>query len=434
MSEVLTHGGETAARAAASRKAPEPGLALDEPGLFAPLYPLPRPELVSARGARVTDAAGRELLDFVSGIAVHALGHAPKGLARAVSRQMATLDHTSNLYANRPAIELARRLTELTGYERVFFCNSGTEGVEAALKFARARAHALDQPGRDIVAFTGGFHGRTGFALSATFHPPYRAPFEPLVPGVRFLPFNDPTALDEAAFATACAVIVEPVQGEAGAIPARSDFLQALRERCDAANALLVFDEIQSGMGRTGRFLAAEHSGVRADVTVLSKALGGGLPLGAVLLNARASEGLAPGMHGTTFGGNAVAAAAGLWMLERVADDKLLARVRARGARLLKALRALVTRHASLAEARGLGLLTAVELAPAAPFDPPALVRAARDHGLLIVRGGERAVRLLPPLTVTNAELDEAVQKLEAAVTSLETASAAPVSAEEAAR
>jgi predicted acetylornithine/succinylornithine family transaminase len=420
MSDVLTQSGETAARAAAVIEAPEPGLAHDEAALLAPLYPLPRPELVRAKGARVTDAAGRELLDFVSGIAVHALGHAPKGLAKVVARQMATLDHTSNLYANRPAIDLARRLLELTGYERAFFCNSGAEGVEAALKFARARAHAKGSAGRDIVAFTGGFHGRTGFALSATWNPPYRAPFEPLVPGVRFLPFNDPTALDEAAFATACAVIVEPVQGEAGAIPARSDFLQALRARCDAADALLVFDEVQSGMGRTGRFLAAEHFGVRADVTVLSKALGGGLPLGAVLLNGRATEALAPGMHGTTFGGNAVAAAAGLWVLERVADPAFLARVRARGQDLMRALARVVARRPSLAEARGLGLLTAVEIAENAPYDPPALVKAARKHGLLIVRGGDRALRLLPPLTVKRSEIAEAAKRLEAAVIELE--------------
>ncbi len=423
MSDVTTTTiDETAARAAGTSEAPEPGLALDEAALLAPLYPLPRPELTRAKGARVTDAAGRELLDFVSGIAVHALGHAPKGLAKVVARQMATLDHTSNLFANRPAIELAATLIELTGYQRVFFCNSGAEGVEAALKFGRARANALGKPGRDIIAFTGGFHGRTGFALSTTWNPPYRTPFEPLIPGVRFLPFNDPTALDEAAFATACAVIVEPVQGEAGAIPAQSEFLHTLRARCDAADALLVFDEVQSGMGRTGRLLAAEHFGVRADVTVLSKALGGGLPLGAVLLGARATESLAPGMHGTTFGGNAVAAAAGSWVLERVSDERFLARVRARGETLARALKKLVKRHASLGEARGLGLLTAIELAPDAPYDPPALVRTARKHGLLVVRGGDRALRLLPPLTVTPGERKEAVTRLDAAVTELEEA------------
>ena len=416
---VLEEGGETAARAAASSGTPEPGLALDETGLLAPVYALPRPELVRARGTRVTDASGRELIDFVSGIAVHALGHAPKGLAKVVARQMAELDHTSNLYANRPAIELAKRLVELTGYERVFYCNSGAEGIEAALKFARARAHAMNRPGRDIVAFTGGFHGRTGFALSATWNPPYRAPFEPLVPGVRFLPFNDPAALDEVD-ASVCAVIVEPVQGEAGAIPARSDFLEALRAKCDAVDALLVFDEVQSGMGRTGRLLAAEHFGVRADITVLSKALGGGLPLAAVLLGAKATEALVPGMHGTTFGGNAVCAAAGKWVLDRVADEKLLARVRARGKDLKRELNALVGRHASLAEARGLGLLTAIEIAPDAPYDAPALVKAARKWGLLVVRGGERAVRLLPPLTVSRGEIEDACHRLDLAIGELE--------------
>ena len=318
-----------------------------------------------AQGPYLWDSRGAKYLDFMGGWAVLSMGRNHPTIKKAIA-DFLEADYPSLVAFDAPllsgvlAAELKKRMPNQLDY--VFFTNSGTEGIEAALKFARARAHAKDRPGRDIVAFTGGFHGRTGFALSATWNPSYRAPFEPLVPGVRFLPFNDPAALDEID-ASVCAVIVEPVQGEAGAIPARSDFLEALRARCDAADALLVFDEVQSGMGRTGRFLAAEHYGVRADVVVLSKALGGGLPLGAVLLNARATESLAPGMHGTTFGGNAVAAVAGLWMLERVANEKLLARVRSRGKDLMKGLRALVSRHrrqilAAFRQTRGCAQMT----------------------------------------------------------------------------
>jgi acetylornithine/N-succinyldiaminopimelate aminotransferase len=405
----------------AAPTAPEP-LAHEELESFAPLYPLPRLELTAGRGARVRDAAGREYLDFVSGIAVNALGHAAPGLARAVAKQMKELVQCSNLFANRPAIGLARALLDATGYDRLFFCNSGTEGIEGALKFARARAKALGLPGRDIVAFRGGFHGRTAFALSATWTPSYREPFEPLVPGIRFAEYNDVAALETSLDRGVAAVVVEPVQGEGGGVPARKEFLEALRARCTALNAALIFDEIQCGMGRSGRLLASEHYGVRADCTVLSKALGGGLPLAAILMTRDFAAGLKPGMHGCTFGGGPVAAAAGAYVLAQINQPAFLARVRRRARTLEKALDALVKRHASLAEARGLGLLRAVEVAAGAPYDPAALVAAARRHGLLVLRGGERAVRVLPPLNVSEAEIAEAVEKLERAVTELENA------------
>ncbi len=395
-------------------------LALSELDAFAPLYPLPRLELVGGRGTRVRDAAGREYLDFVSGIAVNALGHGAPGLASAVARQMRQLTHVSNLFANRPAIQLAEALLGATGYERVFFCNSGTEGMDAALKFARASAGALGIQARDFVAFRGGFHGRTGFALSATWTPRYRQPFEPLVPGVRFADYNDLAGLDLVLDAGVCAVIVEPVQGEGGVVPARREFLVALRARCSALGALLVFDEVQCGMGRCGRLLAAEHYGVRADLTVLSKALGGGLPLAAVLMTREVADRLEPGMHGCTFGGGPVATTAGLHVLGRVNRPAFLARVRRRGRELHDGLEALVRRHPALAEARGLGLLRAIEIGPGAPFEPPALVAAARSHGLLVARGGERAVRLLPPLTVSTTEITEALERLERALVELE--------------
>ena len=398
---------------------PPAAFASEEQGLLAPVYPLPRLALVAGSGARVTDTDGRQYLDFVSGIAVNAFGHAPAGLASAISKQMRQLGHCSNLFANAPAIALAQALCTATGYARAFFCNSGTEGIEAALKFARARAGAKGMAGRDIVAFRGGFHGRTGFAVSATWTPSYRQPFEPLIPGVRFADFNDVAGLDAAIDAQVAAVIVEPVQGEGGAVAAQHKFLQAVRQRTSAVGAVLVLDEVQCGMGRCGQLLAAQHYGVQGDITVLSKALGGGFPLAAVLMTAEVAETLTPGMHGCTFGGNPVAATAGNWVLSRINRPGFLSRVRKRGKELGAGLEALAKKHASLGEVRGLGLLRGVEIRPDAPFDPAGLVKAAMARGLLLVRGGERAVRLLPPLTVTPEEIQEALERLDAALTDL---------------
>ena len=394
-----------------------PAVAHDEVGLLAPLYPLPRIELVEGQGARVRDAGGKEYVDFTSGIAVNAFGHAPRGLAETVAAQMARLGHCSNLFANTPALALAKELVDATGYDRVFFCNSGTEGLDAALKFGRARAKALGLPGRGILAFEGGFHGRTGFALSATYNPPYREPFEPLIPGVRFAPYNDVNALNAVLDRDVCVVVVECVQGESGAVPGTRDFLQALRARTTALGAALVLDEVQTGMGRTGRLLAQEHFDIRADLTVMSKALGAGLPIAAVLMTSDVAATLAPGMHGCTFGGNPVCAAAARWSLAQVRRPAFLERVRRAARKLTAGLEALAAKHAAVREARGLGLLRAIDLSPGT-IEPAALVAAAREAGLLLVRGGERAVRVLPPLTVTDAEIEDGLGRLDAALAS----------------
>jgi predicted acetylornithine/succinylornithine family transaminase len=393
-----------------------PAIAHDETAWFAPVYPLPRLELAEGEGSWVRDTGGRAYLDFTTGIAVNAFGHAPRGLAETIAAQATRLGHTSNLYTHAPGRALADELTAATGFARVFFCNSGTEGNEAAIKFARARAGRLGRTGRDIVAFQGGFHGRTGFALSATHNPPYRAPFEPLVPGVRFGVYNDVAALDALIDDSVCAVVVECVQGEAGAVPGTREFLQALRARTTAVGAALLIDEVQTGMGRTGRLLAQEHFGVRADLTVMSKALGAGLPIGAVLMTEEVAATLAPGMHGCTFGGNAVCAAAARWALAQVREPAFLERVARAGETLGAGLDALAAKHAAVREARGLGLLRAIDLAPGT-IEPAALVTAARDAGLLLVRGGERALRVLPPLTVTDAEIHEGIERLDAALT-----------------
>jgi len=417
MSDTIAVPAATAAPGTGLSVAPEaPALAHEEVGLFAPLYPLPRLELTEGQGARVRDAGGRDYLDFTSGIAVNAFGHAPRGLSEAIASQLARLGHCSNLFAHQPGLALARELTEATGYDRVFFCNSGTEGNDTALKFARARAHRLGLPGRAIVAFKGGFHGRTGFALSATYQPAYREPFEPLIPGVRFADYNDAAGLGAVLDGDVCAVIVECVQGESGAVPGTRDFLQAVRARCTALGALLILDEVQTGMGRTGRLLAQEHFDLKADLVVMSKALGAGLPIAAVLMTEEVAKHLSPGMHGCTFGGNPVCAAAARWSLAQVRRPAFLERVRRASRVLATGLESLAAKHPAVREARGLGLLRAVDLAPGT-IEPAALVLAARDQGLLLVRGGERAVRVLPPLTVTDAELAEGLEKLDRALT-----------------
>jgi acetylornithine/N-succinyldiaminopimelate aminotransferase len=396
-----------------------PALAQDEPQWLAPLYYLPRLELTSGRGAWAWDAGGRRYLDFTCGIAVNALGHAPRGLGRVVAHQMGRLGHTSNLFANRPAIELARALTQATGFDKVFYCNSGGEGLDAALKITRARAGALGLPGRDILAFQGGFHGRLGFSVSATYTPSYRAPFEPLIPGIRFARFNDLSDVDAHLDENVCAIVVEPVQGEGGVVPATKEFLQGLRKRADRLRAALLVDEVQTGMGRTGTLLAAEQYGVKGDLTVMSKALGSGFPIGAVLMTNAVGDALKPGMHGCTFGGGATAAAAALWTLDKINRPVFLSRVRRRGERLARGLEKLAQKHSSVVrDARGLGLLRAIELD--ARHDPRSFVALARERNLLLVRGGDHAVRVLPPLVVTPSEIDEGLHRLDAALSGLE--------------
>jgi len=395
-----------------------PTLATDESQWLAPLYYLPRLELASGRGAWAWDAGGRRYLDFTCGIAVNALGHAPRGLGRVVAHQMGRLGHTSNLFANRPAIELAKALTQATGFDKVFFANSGGEGLDGALKFTRARAGALGLPGRDILAFEGGFHGRLGFSVSATYTPSYRAPFEPLIPGVRFAKFNDLASVDAQLDANVCAIVVEPVQGEGGVVPAGKEFLQGLRERANRLNAALIIDEVQTGMGRTGTLLAAEQFGVKGDMTVLSKALGSGFPIAAILLTNAVAETLKPGMHGCTFGGGATAAAAASWTLEKINRPPFLSRVRRRGERLGRGLEKLAQKHPWVREARGLGLLRAIELD--SRYEPRAFVALARERNLLLVRGGEHAVRVLPPLVASPGEIDEGLHRLDAALSDLE--------------
>lgn len=359
-----------------------------------PTYARAPVTIVRGEGTRVWDAEGREYLDFGGGIAVVGLGHLHPAPLAAAQAQLDRLWHASNLYWTEPQVELATLLSERFGGARAFFCNSGAEAVEAALKYARK---ATGKPG--ILALEGGFHGRTLGALSATGQPGKRDPFAPLLPGVRFVPPNDVAALQAAMHDDVGLVLLEPILGEGGVIPLASEFLAAARE----LDALLCLDEIQCGVGRTGTFFAFEQAGVRPDLVTLAKALGNGLPIGALLVADEVADAFAPGDHGSTFGGNPVACAAACAVVEAI-DDDLLARVRAHGATLVAELATLP----GVEEVRGRGLLLGAVLERSAAE----VVDACRERGLLVLSAGERVLRLAPPLTVEASELEEAVAVL----------------------
>jgi predicted acetylornithine/succinylornithine family transaminase len=357
------------------------------------------------RGARLWDADGRVYWDLLAGIAVNVLGHAHPRIAATLRAEARGLLHVSNLYYHPAPGLLAERLVAASGLSRVFFCNSGTEANEAALKFAR-----LGRPGRmEVVALAGGFHGRTFGALSITSHEPYRAPFEPLVPGARFVPPNDLAALDAAVGERTAAIVLEPIQGEGGVVPLRAEFLRAARARADAAGALLVFDEIQCGLGRTGSLFAFQKTGVVPDMVTLAKPLGGGLPLGAVIAGPALDGVVRAGQHGTTFGGNPLACRLGLVVLEEIERAGLLARVERLGAWLGARLRRLQARCPAIVEVRGAGLMWGVEL----DRDAAPVARALLARGFVVGTAQARVLRLLPPYVCPRSALAAFVAALE---------------------
>ncbi|MGL6235681.1 MAG: acetylornithine transaminase [Segniliparus sp.] len=356
-------------------------------------YGQPKLALVRGEGAHVWDEDGKQYLDLLAGIAVNVLGHAHPAVVEAVSKQIATLGHVSNLYMSPNTVELAARLAALIpGGEgaKVFFANSGTEANEAAFKIARRTGRS------EIVATWGGFHGRTMGALALTGQPAKQEPFAPMVPGVRHIPYGDVLALDAAVGPDTAAVVLEPIQGESGVVVPPAGYLKAAREITAKAGALLILDEVQTGMGRTGTFFAHEQEGVVADVVTLAKGLGGGLPIGATIATGAAADLFEPGQHGSTFGGNPVCAAAALAVLDVIEQDGLIAHAKDVGGELKDKLGA--SGHPLVAEVRGKGLLIGVR------FSEPkaALVEAAaRDAGFLVGATGPDVVRLAPALTLS---------------------------------
>lgn len=366
-------------------------------------YGTPELALVRGEGSTVWDEQGRAYTDFTGGIAVNALGHAHPALLSAVRDQAARLGHVSNLFVSEPPVALAERLLDLTGRPgRVFFANSGAEAVEAAFKIARrtGRPH--------LVAAEGGFHGRTMGALALTGQPSKRAPFAPLPPEVTHVPYGDAEALRAAVTERTAAVVLEPVQGEAGVVPAPGGYLRAAREITRARGSLLVLDEVQTGIGRTGRWFAHQaEPGVEPDVITLAKGLGGGLPIGATVAFGEAADLLTPGQHGSTFGGNPVACAAGLAVLETIDKEGLLPHVTQVGVRLRTGIRGLA--HPLVREVRGTGLLLGVVLTQ------PVAARVkevAQDAGFLVNAAGPGVVRLAPALTLPEERADALVAAL----------------------
>jgi predicted acetylornithine/succinylornithine family transaminase len=357
---------------------------------------------VRGEGCRVFDDAGRSYLDLIAGIAVNSLGHCHPAVVRAIREQCGTLMHVSNLYRNPWSVRLAEELAARVPGSRAFFCNSGAEANEAAIKLARRHAHVVFGPGRHaIVSTAGSFHGRTFAALTATGQPKYHEGFEPLVPGFRYVPYGDLAALDAAVGQDVCGVLLEPIQGESGVRLPPPGYLAGAAKLCAERGALLLLDEVQTGLGRTGTFLACESDGILPDVVTLSKSLGGGLALGAMLARGRAAEAFVPGSHASTFGGNPVACAAALAFLEVLDDERLLARVRETGDWFMGELRALASRRPTITAVRGRGLLIAVDLA--VPAKPVAL--AAEERGYLVNAVQEQSLRFAPPFIVTREEL-----------------------------
>lgn len=361
---------------------------------------------VRGEGCELIDAQGNRYLDFIAGIAVCALGHAHPAIADAVAEQANTLVHTSNLYHHEPSGTLARALVERSGLARAFFCNSGTEANEAAIKLARKLAYRNGEPERTtILSCSGSFHGRTLGALAATANDAYKVGFGPMPGGFSCTPFNDVAALEQNIDANVAAFIVEPVQGESGVHPADVEFLRAARRLCDERGALLIFDEIQCGMGRLGPLFAFEAFGVMPDVVTMAKALANGLPIGAMLVAERAASGLQPGDHGSTFGGSPVSAAAAIAHL-RVRDQVgLEEHVRDVAARFQEGLEELSSAYPSLFEApRGMGLLLGLPVR--GPHEVASLVSALRERGVLAGTAGGNTLRFAPPLIATRTHVD----------------------------
>jgi acetylornithine/N-succinyldiaminopimelate aminotransferase len=363
-------------------------------------------------GAYLYDADGNRYLDFFCGLAVTSLGHGHPRVVRAIKDQAEKLTHVSNVFHTEPMARLAERLAARFGDGRVFFGNSGAEANEAAIKLARRWGHK-DGGGRfEIVAALGSFHGRTLATLSATGQEKYHQGFQPLVPGFRLAPFDDLGALDRAVGGDTVAVMIEPIQGEGGVVKPQPDYLKRLRDFCDRRNLLLILDEIQVGMGRTGKFFAYEHTGIKPDIVTLAKALGGGLPIGAMIAKSAVASSLTPGSHGTTFGGNPVACAAALAVLDALEQEGILDNASAIGAYLIQRLREIAKSCDRIVEVRGLGMIIGVVL----KHEARPVVDACLKERLLVNGTAGNVLRLLPPLNLTREEADAGLRIIERAL------------------
>ena len=369
-------------------------------------------------GIRLHDTDGTEYLDFFAGIAVNALGYHYPGYDEAVKAQVDKFLHISNYFYNPPAISAGEKLLKVSRMEKVFFTNSGTEAVEGALKIARRYAYNKNKDSRayEIIAMDHSFHGRSMGALSVTGKEAYRAPFEPLIPGIQFATYNDLDSVKALVNEKTCGIIVEPIQGEGGIFPATDEFLKGLREIADQNDLILIFDEIQCGMGRSGEYFAWQHSGVKPDVMTVAKALGNGVPIGAFLTSGKANTAMTPGDHGTTYGGNPFVCAAADAVLTIFDRDNILENVRKVGAYLREKLEELRTVTDHIVDIRGKGMMLGVE------FDVPVnpvINNALLEQHMVLINAGTNILRVIPPLVVTEKDVDEAIDRLKKALAAL---------------
>lgn len=364
------------------------------------------------KGVQLYDTEGQEYLDFGAGIAVMGLGYGDEEYTQAVKEQLDKLTHISNLFYNAPSVRAGEKLLAASGMDKVFFTNSGTEAVEGALKIARRyyynKTHG-EAPAGEIIAMNRSFHGRSLGALSVTGNAHYREPFAPLIPGIRFADFNDLDSVKARINENTCAIIMEPIQGEGGVYPATEEFIKGVRELCDAHDLLLILDEIQCGMGRSGEMFAWQHYGVKPDVMTVAKALGNGLPVGAFLACGKAASAMIPGDHGTTYGGNPLVGAGAEAVLDIFERRRIVEHVREMGAYLWEKLEELMASSETVCGHRGMGLIQGLEFTvPAGPIVSKALL----EERLVLISAGEKVIRFVPPLVIEKADVDEMVKRL----------------------
>jgi acetylornithine/N-succinyldiaminopimelate aminotransferase len=396
-----------------------------EARLLLPTYDRKRVLFRRGQGCYLWDEQGRRYLDWLSGIGVCALGYNHPAVMATIRKQASRLVHISNLFYHDYQFALAERLTKLSGLQRTFFCNSGSEAIEGSIKlarsYARLRSNNGSKPAWRILAMENSFHGRTAGALAVTATKKYREPFEPLVPGVRFVKFNNIADLEKKFDGSVCAVLIEPIQGEGGINPVTPEFFAAVRKLADKHGALLIADEIQCGLGRTGDYFAFQKFGVTPDILALAKPIASGLPLGAILTREHVAAAIKPGLHGTTFGGGPLACAVAITVLDTLQREKLLSNVRRVGQYFREKLESVKVKHPSVLEARGIGLMLALQLA----VPGKDVVDAALARGLVINCTHDTVLRFLPPFIITEKQVDEGVKLLEQALTEVEAKSQA---------
>jgi acetylornithine aminotransferase/acetylornithine/N-succinyldiaminopimelate aminotransferase len=396
-----------------------------EARLLLPTYDRKRVLFRRGQGCYLWDEQGRRYLDWLSGIGVCALGYNHPAVMATIRKQAPRLVHISNLFYHDYQSALAERLTKLSGLQRAFFCNSGSEAIEGSIKLARAyarlRSNNGSKPAWRILAMENSFHGRTAGALAATATKKYREPFEPLLPGVRFVKFNNVADLEKKFDGSVCAVLIEPIQGEGGINPVTPEFFAAVRKLADKHGALLIADEIQCGLGRTGDYFAFQKFGITPDILALAKPIASGLPLGAILTREHVAAAIKPGLHGTTFGGGPLACAVAITVLDTLQREKLLSNVRRVGQYFRQKLESVKLKHPSVLEARGIGLMLALQLS----VPGKDVVDAALARGLVINCTHDTVLRFLPPFIITEKQVDEGVKLLEQALTEVEAKSQA---------